>query len=87
MWYYYYYSQLVLLIIINIVIHVRIVQLSVNVQLLSVDSNNTFSKLTACYLGTPQFSHKQNSLLEDYICLSIMLQYNNRVYVLVKNNR
>ena len=35
---YYYYSKLVLLIIINIVIHVRIVQLSVDVQLLSVDS-------------------------------------------------
>ena len=40
---YYYYSELVLLIIIIIiiVIHVRIVQLSVDVQLLSVDSNKT----------------------------------------------
>ena len=66
MWYYYY-SELVLLININIVIHVRIVQLSVNVQLLSVDSINTFLRLTACYLGTPQYESVIVKHLLEYL--------------------
>ena len=40
----------------------RIVQLSVNVQLLSVDSNKTFLKLTACYLGTPHLATRRKTM-------------------------